>query len=82
MTKYGKTRDQVLAAYARNITMLTSLFDLERTLIHLPGVPNTVADLISRWETTPENHEKLKQLIQKPQLVYVTLDMLHNDWTI
>ena len=80
--KQGKTRDIVLAAYARNISMLSSLFDIELTLIHLPGVANTVADLLSRWDTTPQNHEKLKQLIQKPQWVHVTLDMLRIDWTI
>ena len=50
--KSGRTRDMILAAYARNICMLTAVFDIEITVIHLPGVENTVADLLSRWDNT------------------------------
>ena len=50
--KSGRTRDMILAAYARNICMLAAVFDIEITVIHLPGVENTVADLLSRWDNT------------------------------
>ena len=78
----GKTRDTVLAAYARNIYMLASVFDIEITVIHLPGVENTVAYLLSRWDTIADNMVQLKKHIAKPQWVSVHLDMLHIDWTI
>ena len=80
--KTGRTRDPVLAAYARNIQMLASVFDIEVTVIHLPGIQNTVADLLSRWPTVTDNMVKLKQYIASPQWVPVHLDMLRIDWTI
>ena len=80
--KTGKPRDTVLAAYARNIHMLASVFDIEITVIHLPGIENTVADLLSRWDAIGDNMVQLKQHILQPQWVPVHLDMLHIDWTI
>ena len=80
--KSGKTRDMVLAAYARNIHMLASVFDIEITVIHLPGVENTVADLLSRWDTVDKNMVQLQKHIAKPQWVPVHLDMLRIDWNI
>ena len=80
--KAGKTRDPVLAAYARNIQMLASVFDIEITVVHLPGIKNTVADLLSRWDTIHDNIVQLQRHIAEPQWVPVYLDMLHIDWTI
>ena len=58
--KSGKTRYPVLAVYARNIYILASAFDTEITVIHLPGVENTVADLLSKWDTIPDYLIQLK----------------------
>ena len=80
--KAGKTKDKVLAAYARNIFMLASVFDIEITVVHLSGVANTVADLLSRWDNIPDNFFQLSKHIAKPQWVSVHLEMLHIDWTI
>ena len=80
--KAGKTRDKVLAAYARNIFMLASVFDIEITVVHLSGVANTVADLLSRWDNIPDNYFQLSKHIARPQWVPVHLEMLHIDWTI
>ena len=80
--KTGKTRDPVLAAYARNIHMLASVFDIEITVIHLPGIQNTVANLLSRWETVMDNMTQLKKHIAQPHWVPVHLNMLHIDWDI
>ena len=80
--KSGKTRDAVLGAYARNINMLVALFDIELKFVHLPGVCNTVADLLSRWSTVNNPQEKLQEHIINPQWVPVCLDMLYIDWTI
>ena len=65
--KAGKTRDKVLAAYARNIFMLASVFDIEITVVHLSGVANTVADLLSRWGNIPDNFFQLSKHIASPQ---------------
>ena len=80
--KTMKTKDKVLAAYARNICMLASVFNIEITVVHLPGVANTVADLLSRRDNIPENIFQLQKHIVKSQSVPVHLNMLHIDWTI
>ena len=80
--KSGKTIDVVLGAYARNINMLAALFDIDLKLVHFPGMCNTVADLLSRWDTVNKPQEKLQEIIINPQCVPVCLDMLHINWTI
>ena len=80
--KVDKTRDNILAAYARNIHMLASVFDIEISVVHLTGVANTVVDLLSRWDTKPDNCVQLKRHIANNQWVPVHLDMLRIDWNI
>ena len=41
----GKTKDKVLATYARNIWLLSSLYNITLQVDHIPGRYNTVADL-------------------------------------
>ena len=78
----GRTRDPVLAAYARNIHMIASYFDIDLFVIHVSGIDNTVADLLSRWDLNPYNHQLLVQHIQNPMWIHVTEDMLRIYWTI
>ena len=61
---------------------MASVFDIEITVIHLPGVKNTVADLQSRWDNISDNVMQLQKHIAKPQWVPVHLHMLRIDWTI
>ena len=77
-----KTRDKVLAANARNINMLTALFDIEITIVHLPGQANAIADLLSRWDTILNNFQQLYLHIGEPQWIPVNPEMLYIDWTI
>ena len=63
VVRTGKTRDKVLAAYVRNICILASIFDINLVIVHLPGVSNTVADLLSRWDNTPDNCKKFHEYI-------------------
>ena len=44
----GRARDTVLATCARNIWLLTSLFNIQLIVNHIPGVQNQTADLLSR----------------------------------
>ena len=60
----GRTHDQPLATYARNIFMWLSAFNIDIKVVHVPGKLNLVTDLLSRWHDTTNNHEKLAQLVQ------------------
>ena len=53
--RYSKTRDEVLAAYGSNIRMLAACFDIELFLIHIPGIQNSVADLLAIRAANPHN---------------------------
>ena len=59
----GKARDPILATCARNIWLLTAIFNIQLTVTHIPGVQNTVADLLSRWEGTDHQFAKLSSLL-------------------
>ena len=74
--RYGKTREPILAAYGRNIRMLAACFDIELFPIHIPGIQNSVADLLSRWDATPLNIQVLQQYMSCPIWMPVSHDML------
>ena len=46
----GRARDPILATCARNIWLLTSIFNIQLMVNHIPGVKNEMADLLSRWQ--------------------------------
>ena len=76
----GKTRDLTLAAIARNIQLLLATYNIEITVVHIPGKSNIVTDLLSRWSAVNHPMNKLTQLI--PNHTWVTLDpsVLEIDW--
>ena len=45
----GKTRDDILALYARSIWLLTASNDIQTQYSHVVGVNNVYADRLSRW---------------------------------
>ena len=45
----GRTRDTILATCSRNIWLIAALFNIDFIFSHIPGVQNTVTDLLSRW---------------------------------
>ena len=45
----GKTRDEVLALYARSIWLLLASNDIQTQYSHVQGVKNVYADRLSRW---------------------------------
>ena len=65
----GRTRDPILAACARNVWLLTAIYNIHLTVHHIQGRTNNVADLLSRWFITPDNQHKLHSLF--PQHVWV-----------
>ena len=75
----GKTRDQTMATYARNIFMWLSAFNIDIKVVHVSGKLNPVADLLSRWHVTLNNYEKLAQLVQPVTWISVSKDLLYVD---
>ena len=61
--KSGKTRHSFLATCARNVWLITAMFNIDIIIIHVPGVSNQVADLLSRWTVTCNPQSKLKQIL-------------------
>ena len=59
--KSGKTRDVFLATCARNVWLITAMFNIDIIIIHVPGIRNQVTDLLSRWTVTCNLQYKLKQ---------------------
>ena len=49
----GVTRDSALAAMARNIWFITATHNMKFKLVHIPGIQNACADLLSRWGIVP-----------------------------
>ena len=76
----GRPRDAILAACARNIWLLTAIYNIHLTVHHIQGHSNTIADLLSRWFTTPDNYTKLNTLLPQHMWVPAHIDlMMFND---
>ena len=73
----GYTRDTLLANFARNIWLITSVYDIKLTVAHIAGKNNNTADLLSRWQNTEGNYNSLHKLV--PNVVWkdVTPEMFH-----
>ena len=71
----GKARDSQLATFARNIWLLTSIFNIHLAITHIPGKKNSIADLLSRWNVTPDNINKLASMKPMHQWVPTHIDL-------
>ena len=78
----GRARDSTMATYARNIFMWLSAFNIDVRVVHVAGKLNPVADLLSRWQSTVNNHEKLAQLVPSVTWIPVSKDLLYVDQLI
>ena len=72
----GKARDQILAACARNIWLLSALYNIRLIVSHIIGQDNTIADLLSRWYKTPNNHTKLTALLPIHHWIPAHIDLM------
>ena len=45
----GRFWDPFLGSVARNIWLLTATHDIDLTVVHIPGIKNIYADVLSRW---------------------------------
>ena len=78
----GRARDQTLAKYARNIFMWASAFNDDLKVVHVAGKMNPVADLLSRWNITPHNFQKLQDLVGPVTWIPVDDTLLYTDESI
>ena len=65
----GKTRDPFLALCARNVWLISAIFNIQLVFSHIPGKNNHIADLLSRWTITVNPEQKLKQLL--PHFIWI-----------
>ena len=63
-----------LATCARNIWLLTFLFNIQLLVNHIPGTHNETADLLSRWEGTDRQFHLLSTLVPNYEWMPVHLD--------
>ena len=73
----GRTRDRVMAMYARNVFLWLSAFNIDIQVVHIPGKMNPVADLLSRWHKTVNNVPKLQALIHPVTWIHTTEELLY-----
>ena len=65
----GRSRDDTLATCARNIWLLSAMYNFDILLYHIPGRDNITADLLSRWTNSHEDYIKLYQLV--PDAIWI-----------
>ena len=62
--KSGRTQDPYLSACAGIIWCCGARHDIDMRYMHLPGANNSVVDLLSRWQGSLTDFEKLHILLQ------------------
>ena len=77
--KTGRTCDPYLGACARNIWYLAAKADIDLRYIHIKGVNNVVADVLSRWQGTPQQWQVLHNHFEKPLWLNVSHELLDID---
>ena len=78
----GRARDSILASCARNVWLLTAMFNVSLTVSHIQVAKNNVADLLSRWYHTSDNEVKLAQYVKNPVWMNVHIDHPLLNYTI
>ena len=56
LLSFGKARDLILVAFAGNIWLLSSMYNIKVVVSHVRGSQNTVAELLSIWRGINEDY--------------------------
>ena len=75
----GKTKDPYLGACARNIWYVYALADMDIQYVHVRGLDNMVADLLSRWTGSGKDSLELEMYVQDPIWISVDISLLDID---
>ena len=78
----GRSYDLTLCAIARNIMMETATNDVDLQIVHILGVNNKIADILSRWYITKDPNITLKQLLPNPERLFLPESIIDVDWSI
>ena len=72
----GKTKDVMLATCARNIWMLTALFNISIHIEHISGKQNIIADFLSRFKFDQSSWDLLKTHVLDPVWIPTYADLM------
>ena len=75
----GRTKDPYLGACARNIWYICALADIDAQYVHVRGLDNRVADLLSRWTGSGNDCLELKMYVQDPVWIPANISFLEID---
>ena len=75
----GRTKDPYLGACARNIWYICALADIDAQYVHVRGLDNRVADLLSRWTGSGNDCLELKMYVQDPVWIPANITFLDID---
>ena len=71
----GKARDSILAMCARNIWLISAMFNVQFQFTHTSGKQNSLADLLCRWPGQPSDNDKLFALCPNASWIPTHLDL-------
>ena len=75
----GRARDPFLGACVRNIWYVSALSDMDIHYVHIRGLDNRMADLLSRWTGSHKDVSELYANVLDPSWIPVDLKMLDID---
>ena len=78
----GKTKDSVLGTCARNIWMLSALFNISIHIEHISGKFNVIADLLSRFKFDQKCYELLATYVPNVLWVPTHIDLTSFNYDI
>ena len=73
---YGRARDALIATCARNIWLLTALYNISLLVVHIEGQKNSIADLLSRWDYSQDNCKTLHNFLPNPIWMNTHIDLM------
>ena len=71
----GRACDSTLAMCARNMSLLSAIFNVELVVNHISGCHNVAVDLLSRWQGTMADFNKLQNIMPDHTWIPVHIDL-------
>ena len=62
----GRSRDMLLCTIARNIMLEAAMLDINLIVLHVLGINNTAADILSSWFANDALRNNLCSIIPHP----------------
>ena len=71
----GRTRDPVLALCARNVWLISAMYNISIHIEHIPGKNNVIADLLSRFQFDNVSWQALYQHVPNVVWIHTHIDL-------